>query len=189
MTENLDQKLIQQYLAGDEESLESLIQKYLRPIYRLVYGYLKNASEADDLTQEVFIRMWRHLKKFDQRRPFKPWLFTIAKNACLDFLRKKKTVPFSQFEDQNGENALLNNLADLSPLPDEVMDKLDYQQKLILATDQLPIEQRDILRLYHHEDLNFREIAAQIHKSINTVKSRYRRALMALRKIILPSEK
>ncbi len=184
MTENLDQKLVQQYLAGDEESLERLIQKYLRPIYRLVYGYVKNASEADDLTQEIFIRTWRHLKKFDQGRSFKPWLFTIAKNACLDFLRKKKIVPFSQFENQEGENMLFNNLVDLSPLPDEIADKLDSRRKLVLAADQLPIEQRDILRLYHNEELNFRQIAAELNESINTVKSRYRRALIALRRII-----
>jgi len=186
MAENIDQKLIQQYLTGDDESLESLIQKYLRPIYRLVYGYVKNASEADDLTQEIFIRMWRNLKKFDQRRSFKPWLFTIAKNACLDFLRKKKTIPFSQFEDQGGENILLNVLPDPAIPVNDILDQKNLHGQINRSMEQLAKKYRDIIILHHDDGLSFREIAETLDESINTVKSQYRRALMVIRKMIIP---
>jgi len=115
-----DYQLINNYLKGDEESLEILIQRYLKPIYSFVYRYIGNAHETEDITQEVFVRMWRNLRKFDQQKSFKTWIFAIAKNASLDFLKKKKAIPFSRFENEQGKNMLTETLADSSPLPDEL---------------------------------------------------------------------
>ena len=96
MTELIEDKiLIQQYLKGDEKSLEILIARYLKPIYSFVYKNVGNPSEAEDITQEVFIKIWKNIKKFDQNKNFKPWIFQIAKNTSIDFLRKKKSIPFS----------------------------------------------------------------------------------------------
>ena len=90
MTENLaDKKLIQQYLKGDEKSLEILVVKYLKLIYSFVYKNVGNPAEAEDITQEVFIKVWKNMKKFDQNKSFRPWIFQIAKNTSIDFLRKK----------------------------------------------------------------------------------------------------
>ncbi len=71
----LDEKLIADYLAGDEQSLELLIKQYLKPIYSFVSRYVGNGQEAEDITQEVFVRVWRSLKKFDQTKSFKTWVF------------------------------------------------------------------------------------------------------------------
>ena len=90
-----DKKLIQQYLKGDSKSLDFLIAKYLKMIYSFVYKNVGSQSDAEDITQEVFVKVWKNLKKFDQKKSFKPWIFQIAKNTSIDFLRKRKTIPFS----------------------------------------------------------------------------------------------
>jgi RNA polymerase sigma-70 factor (ECF subfamily) len=85
-----DEKLITDYLRGDEKSLEILIKRYLKPIYSFTFRFVRDGQEAEDITQEVFVKMWRNLKKFKKNERFKNYLFTIAKNTCFDFLRKKK---------------------------------------------------------------------------------------------------
>ncbi|MDP2630883.1 MAG: sigma-70 family RNA polymerase sigma factor, partial [Candidatus Uhrbacteria bacterium] len=112
-----DNELISSYLSGNEQALESLIQRYLKLIYSFVYRYTGDAASADDLTQEVFVRVWRNLKRFDQEKSFKTWLFAIAKNAALDLLKKKKAIPFSAFDDAEGNNVVVDTLADPALLP------------------------------------------------------------------------
>lgn len=87
-----DEQLIARYLKGDEESLEFLIKKYLQPIYNFVCRYVDNEGNAKDITQEIFVKVWKNLKKFDQKRNFKTWIFSIAKNASIDFLKKEKNL-------------------------------------------------------------------------------------------------
>ncbi len=117
-----DEKLIEQYLKGDEESLEVLIKRYLNLVFGFVLKYVNNQQTAEDITQEVFLKAWRNLKKLDKKQSFKSWLFTIAKNSSLDFLKKKNPVLFSRFENEKGENALINNLRDKSDLPDKIAE-------------------------------------------------------------------
>lgn len=81
-----DNQLIAEYLQGREQALEILINKYLGQIYGFVYRLVGKPEEAEDITQEVFVKVWRSLKKFDKEKSFKPWLFKIAKNTAMDFL-------------------------------------------------------------------------------------------------------
>jgi RNA polymerase sigma-70 factor (ECF subfamily) len=176
-----DQKLIKQYLKGDEKSLELLIEKYLKMIYGFVYKNVGSVSDAEDITQEIFVKIWKNIKKFDQNKNFKPWLFQIAKNTSIDFLRKKKTIPFSRFENDKGQNILIDTLADDQPdLMNEISDKkvLNSAIKILSTKEQL------IIKLRHDEGRSFQEIADHLKESINTVKSRYRRALVNMRKNI-----
>jgi RNA polymerase sigma-70 factor (ECF subfamily) len=106
----IDKKLIQQYLKGDEKSLEVLIAKYLKLIYSFVYKNVGDQASAEDITQESFIKVWKNIKKFDQKKNFKPWLFQIAKNTSIDFLRKKKSIPFSRFENEKGQNVMVESI-------------------------------------------------------------------------------
>lgn len=179
-----DEQLVNQYLKGDEESLEILIKQYLKPIYSFVYHYLGNVSDAEDVAQEVFVKMWRNLKKFDGQKKFKTWIFTIAKNTCLDYFRKKKIVPMFLLEDDDNK---IDNLIDLSSQPNKIVEQLDAQQKITPVLDKLSAKHRLVLNLYYQDQLNFREIGKKLNESINTIKSRYRRALNILRKIITES--
>lgn len=92
-----DEILIKKYLQGDEKSLEILIQRYLKPIYSFIYRFIGNKQDAEDVTQEVFVKAWRNFKKFDQEKKFKTWIFSIAKNTAIDFLKKRRQFRFLSF--------------------------------------------------------------------------------------------
>ncbi len=184
MTANSEAQLIAKYFAGDEKSLEILIKSYLKPIYNFVYRYVGNEQDAEDITQEVFIKVWRNLKKFDQGKSFKTWIFSIAKNASIDWLRKKKAIPFSNFEDEEKENLLTNTLVDSTPLPNEILERINITERLNVAMGQLIPKYCMVLSLRYNNHFTFREIAEILREPLNTIKSRHRRALIQLRKLL-----
>jgi len=179
-----DQQLIANYLAGDEQSLELLIRQYLKPIYSFVSRYVGNGQEAEDITQEVFVRVWRNLKKFDQTKSFKTWIFSIAKNASLDFLKKKRAIPFSEFDLEDGGNLITDTLVDPAPLPLALLERADMAKMLNIAMEKLSPQYRMVLFLRYNDHFNFREIAESLGESLNTITSRHRRALIVLRSLI-----
>lgn len=188
-----DEQLIAEYLQGNERSLETLIQSYLKPIYGFVYRYVGQARDAEDITQEVFVKVWRHLKRFDRERSFKTWLFAIAKNAALDFLKKsraasggKKSIPFSAFDkdEDGGEEALAETLVDPAPLAPELFERQDLAQTLTRAMENLSSKYREVLFLHYNDHFTFREIAEMFGEPLDTIKSRHRRALIILKRLI-----
>lgn len=179
-----DEKLVHQYMNGDESSLEVLIRQYLKPIYSFAYRYVGNSQEAEDIAQEVFVKVWRNLKKFDQTKSFKTWIFNIAKNAAIDSLKKKKAIPFSEFENEYGENTILETLADPAPLPHELLEQRGMAQILSSAMDKLVPKYRMVLFLRYNDHFNFREIAESLGEPLHTIISRHRRALVKLKEIL-----
>jgi RNA polymerase sigma-70 factor (ECF subfamily) len=176
-----DKILIQHYLKGDERSFDVLVKRYLKLIYSFVYKNVGNQVEAEDITQEVFIKVWKNMKKFDQNKNFKPWIFQIAKNTSIDFLRKKKTIPFSRFENEKGQNSLAENIA-TKPL--NLIENLSDKKVLLAAMQSLTDKDHKIIDLRHNYGMSFKEIAEVFKESINTIKSRYRRTLANLKKNI-----
>ena len=180
-----NEQLIVNYLKGDEKSLEILIENHLKPIYGFVYRYVNNSQEAEDITQEVFLRTWRNLKKFNHKKGnFKTWIFTIARNAALDFLKKKKVASFSDFVNEEGESALVETLADPNPLLNEILERAEDAKNFNLILGKLPVAYQTLLSFYYNEQFNFREIAEVLNEPINTIKSRHRRAILMLRKLL-----
>jgi len=180
-----DQQLVATYLKGDEKSLEILIQRYLKPIYSFVYRHVGDAQEAEDIAQQVFVKVWKNLEKFDQQKIFKPWIFTIAKNTSIDFLKKKKEIPFSKFESAAGINILTETLADPAALPDKLFERKDIAQMLYSAMENLSVQYRMVLFLRYNDHFTFREIAEALEEPLHTVKSRHRRALIQLKKLLI----
>ena len=123
MESKSDAELITKYLKGDEASLRILIERYLASVYRFVRGYVKNDSDAEDITQETFVRAWRNFHTFDHEKSFKTWIFAIAKHASIDALKKKKAINFSLFDNEDGDNILSEMLMDTGLLPDEILEK------------------------------------------------------------------
>jgi RNA polymerase sigma-70 factor (ECF subfamily) len=186
-----DQELIYDYLKkGDEKSLEILIQRYLKSVFGFAYRYVGNSQEAEDITQEVFVKMWKNLKKFDKEKSFKAWIFTITKNTALDFLKKKKAMQFSDLSAQGGSalgrdgEEWENKFIDSSPLPEEFLRKKDIMGAFAKAVNKLLPKYRKVLLLRHNGDLTFREISERLNEPLNTVKSRHRRALITLKKLL-----
>jgi RNA polymerase sigma-70 factor (ECF subfamily) len=179
-----DEILITNYLSGEEESFNILVGRYLKPIYSFIYRYIGRQEEAEDITQDVFLRVWRNLKKFDRKKSFKTWIFSIAKNASIDFLRKKKSIPFSEFENEKGENTIIEKIASPALLPDEIFERKNIVQILTSAMEKLSLNYRLVLFLRYNDHFTFREIAESLDKPINTVTSQHRRALIKLKKIL-----
>lgn len=175
-----DKQLIINYLKGDDSSLEFLIKKYLKYVYNFIYRNIGNSAEAEDITQEVFLKVWRNIKKFNREKSFKSWIFQIARNTLIDFSRKKKLVLFSKFENREGRNLFLERLAgptvqfseniDNTGLVNNVIKKLSPKDRIIFS--------------YRYNNFSFSEIAQLLGGSVNTIKSRYRRAVLLLRKTV-----
>lgn len=184
MINDREQILIENYFKGDQKAFEALMHLYLKPIYNFAYWYSGDAAGAEDIAQEVFVKVWRNLKKFDHTKSFKTWIFAIAKNTALDFLKKKKAVPFSAFDNKEGENIITETLADPAPLPPELFARKELAQMLERAIASLAPKYREVLLLRYQEHLAFREIADVLHEPLDTVKSRYRRACIMVKKIV-----
>ncbi len=179
-----DKQLVANYLKDDEKSLEILIKRYLKPIYGFVYRRIGNPYDAEDVTQDVFVKVWRNIKRFKRQKNFKTWIFSIAKNTCIDFYRKKKTIPFSDFENEKGENMLTKTLVDTASLPDKLFKQTGITRLLQSAIEKLLPKYRLVLSLYYNDNFNFREIAKILKEPLNTIKSRHRRALIMLKRIL-----
>ncbi len=184
MQELSDIQLIDLAKKGDNVALETLVSRYLKLVYFFVYSYVKNSTVAEDASQEVFIKLWKNLQKFDSNKEFRPWLYQIAKNTCLDFLKKKQNLSFAEFETADGEQWLAQTIPDTSPGPVLVTERVLLGERLNLAFKQLSPKYAEIISQYHLEDLNFRQIAEKGKLSINTAKSRYRRAILKLKDVL-----
>ncbi|MFA5358198.1 MAG: sigma-70 family RNA polymerase sigma factor [Patescibacteria group bacterium] len=182
MDNSNDKNLVIQYLGGAEKSLDVLVKEYMGPIYGFIYQYVGNHHDAEDVAQEVFLRVWKNIRKFDLEKSFKTWIFSIAKNAAIDFLRKKKNINFSAFDDEDGDNYLEKTLVDPEPLADEIFDRADLADVVNRSFDDLSAKQRVVLSLYYQQQFTFAEISEMLGESVNTVKSRHHRALAVLRK-------
>ncbi len=180
-----DEDLISAYLKGDELAFAELTRRNLAGVYSFIARFVGNAEEADDITQETFFKAWKSLKKYNSRTSkFKTWLLRIARNSAIDFLRKKKHVPFSQFETEEGVNVLTETVPDTEELPDALLIKLEDAKELRKTLEKLPPKAREVLLLYYTNDLTFEDIGEMLGEPANTVKSRHRRALQSLRKIL-----
>ena len=181
--EKTDQQLAKDFLEGDEAALEELVKKYLKPVYNFLHQFVNDKSALDDLTQITFIKAWKNLKRFNQGKSFKIWIFTIAKNTAYDFFKRKKTVPFSFFEDAEGNNKL-ENISEDEILPDELLEKADAARELEKALKKIPDHYRIILLMRYKNDCSLQEIAEILNLPYNTVKSQHQRGLLALKKIL-----
>jgi RNA polymerase sigma-70 factor, ECF subfamily len=176
-------QLVSQYLKERQEQfLEILFSRHLRAVHAFVLRYVGDQAVAEDITQEVFVKAWKNLKKFDLQKNFKTWLFSIARNTCIDYLRKKRTLVFSDFENDNQNNALTDTLIDPEPLPLEILQNRDFLAEFELALQKLPLASRVVILMHLNEDLAFKDIAETLKQPLDTIKSRYRRGLLAIRK-------
>lgn len=176
-----DENLIKDYLSGDENSFKILIDKYTPIIYSFCFRFTKE-DNASDLTQDIFLKVWRNIKKFKKEKSrFKTWLFVIARNTVTDYLRKKKTIPF--FSLNTDDKDFIETIEDNESLPDEDFIKLEDKKFLTEILDDLPILYKEILILYYMEDMTFEEIGKVLDKPMNTVKSYHRRALLKLKEM------
>lgn len=183
-----EKKLLKKAAAGSAEAFEQLVLTYQTPIYNLCLRMTGNPEDAADMTQESFLKAWRSLEGFHFESAFSTWLYRLASNTCLDFLRSvKRRKQFSlTMEDADGETQLLD-LPDPAPTPEASLLSAEESALLAAAMRQLDPEQQRILTLRVVNDLSYTEIAAVLDIKEGTVKSRLARARENLRKKLLQS--
>jgi RNA polymerase sigma-70 factor (ECF subfamily) len=185
MEQYSDEQLIIMAKKGRDTALDILIARYLKTVYNFALRYVSSNADAEDITQDTFVRVWTKLHKFDDTKTFKPWLYQITKNACLDFLKKKSAVPFSAFDTKEG-NIILDTLSDTKPGPAESMENSLLNTKLTSSLSKLSPKLLEAITLHHTNELNFREISEQKGEPLHTIKSRYRRGILQLKKLLEP---
>ncbi len=174
-------------LEGDMTAFEQLVLLYENKILNYCYRMLGNRADAEDATQEVFVKLFRFLESYTGQSAFSTWLYKIASNVCLDYLRKHKrhraeTVSLHQKNDE-GDEFLLNVKAD-APSPYETAQKKEAQRALAAALLKLGEEQRRVIVLRDVNGLSYEEIARITGLNEGTVKSRINRARQALKKLL-----
>lgn len=181
-----ERKVIQRAANGDADAFEQLVRTYQTPIYNLCLRMSGNPEDAADLSQEAFIKAWRNLGSFQFESAFSTWLYRLASNTCLDFLRSVKRRPQVSLtvEDGDGETQILD-LPDSAPTPEEAAISKEENELLARAMQALDEQQRQILTLRVVNDLSYAEIAEILQIKEGTVKSRLARTRDALRKNLL----
>lgn len=179
-----DEQLIAAYLSGEEEALERLIGRNVDMVYNFVYRFVGNTGDAEDITQEVFVKVWRHMKDFHGGATFKTWLFTIAHRTAIDWMRKRKRIVFSDVESPDELYTFAETIPDDEPLPDELFARAEEKEFVESLFMRLSPAHREVLYLHYYDGLTFDEMGSVLGKSLNTVKSQHRRAILALREMM-----
>lgn len=182
LTHAEDRSLVESYRAGDEAAFKKLLDKHLGSVYAFVFQLIRDRVAAEDVAQETFIKAWRHLDRYDTERPFRTWLFAIAKNAAYDWLKKKRSIPFSAFTDDTDTEVSFENIPDPEPLPTEFLMRADASAELAEVIGELPEKYRSLITLVYQEEFSLHEAAEILGESYNTVKSRHQRGILELRK-------
>src|SRR5450432_1333868 len=188
MTALSDAYLAKQTLAGDQRAFEIMVRRYSTPLFNFICHLLGDYDQACDVLQQVFMRFFTSLPKLGTGDPFKPWLFQVARNCCVDELRRRRryAIQFSQLESENDENdiSFLNEIPDGGPLPEDLAERHDLQQVLHQAIESLPPKFRAVVMLRYTSQLSFAEIGRTLNMPEATAKTYFHRAKVLLRKIL-----
>jgi len=187
-----DGVLVEQALAGDQCAFENLIHRYHRPLLIFVGGFLKDGDQVYDVLQHVFLKLYVSLPILLTNVSLKAWLFQVARNRCVDELRRRRRqaeIPFSTFEWKYREEELspLESIPDPEPLPEEVAERIDLQSSLQRAIFTLPPKLRSIVYLHSFRRLSFAEIGQMLKMPEPTVKTYFYRSLLSLRRALASS--
>jgi len=182
-----DQQLIDTYLAGDEAAFSTLLHRHKAKIYSSIYMFTKDRELADDLFQDVFIKIIDTLRKgkYNHEGKFLQWALRISYNMCVDqFRRSKRRTKVSPTETFDIFDVLESGdpNMEMSMMRDQTYDRVKT------LVDMLPSEQREVVILRHYADMSFKEIACLTDVSINTALGRMRYALINIRKLIEEKE-
>lgn len=177
-----EQKLITMAQQGDQSAFEQLLDHYQKPVYHQALRLVGNPEDAADVTQEVFIKVWKHLPSFRGESSFSTWLYRLTDNAALDLIRReKKRRGDSSLDDE--ESALILP-ADPAPTPHQAIEQKELHQAVADGLAQLSEEHRQVLVMREINGLSYEEIGNILGLSPGTVKSRIARARISLAKFL-----
>jgi len=184
-----DAELLTAFKAGDPEALGELMVRHKAPVYGYLVRITGRAEAADDIFQEVFLKLVHNPGAYNEREKFKAWLFTVARNAAMDHFRRETArheVPLPDGdwrpEEEGGTGGPPEAAISPEPGPDKALDSKLLAERLAGALEKLSEDQREVFYLRHYSELSFKEIAAMLGLPIGTVLARMSRAADHLRK-------
>lgn len=169
-----ENQVVKAVLAGDKNAFATIIDKYKNPLYNTILRMIKNPHLAQDLTQEVFIKVYEQLPKYALGTNFKSWLYRIATNYCIDYLRKKQPTQV--------ELEVVELASESANHPEVILMKKEKQRTLEKLVTQLPADERAIILMRYVNDLTYEEIAECLGLSANDVGNKVYRAKQKMRK-------
>ena len=178
-----DGMLVTRTLAGDQRSFEALVQRYNVSLFNFICHCLGDYDQACDVSQQVFLQLYISMPTLRTGEPLKAWLFQVARNRCLDELRRKRAIHFSELESANDDDDLspLAIMPDTRPLPEEIAERNDLQRSLRRAIESLPPKFRSVVLLRYAGQLSFSEIGKTLSMPEATAKTYFQRARPLLR--------
>lgn len=172
------QSEVAQLRRGDLDALSALLTRYQNRLYRYLLRIVKNQAEAEDLFQQTWVRVAERIRRYDPSRSFEPWLFALARNLAIDYLRRIRPESLDEpaGESESGETAAARLASGERPVIDGILQR-ERASRLGDAMEALPVTYREVLTLRFEEEMKLEEIAEVLGTPLSTVKTRLRRAL------------
>ena len=182
----MDTEIVEKILEGDTDSFSVIIEKYEKMIYNLAYRIFNNLSDAEDITQEVFIKVYKNLYKCKGKQCIKTWVYTIAYNTCIDEVRKRKGKNSLSLdaEIEGEENSFLFEIASSEPTPENVLIEKENILEIEKAINRLNEDGKTLIFLRDIKGFSYNEISEITNLNIGTVKSKINRARNFLKNIL-----
>jgi RNA polymerase sigma-70 factor (ECF subfamily) len=182
-----DEDLIQKIKDGDDGAFQELTSRHIKHIFNFVFQYVRTKEDSEDVTQETFFKTWKYMRRFKDGMKFKPWLFTIARNTALDYIKKKKAITFSDMNTDADDDSMdfSETIADTGPSPTEIFARAELADEVSGIMDDLHPDHRNVLIMHYRYEMTFEEIADSMKKPMNTVKSWHRRSLARIKNKLL----
>lgn len=184
-----DAALMLRVKRGDRVAFAELVEKYKQPVMNLVYRTLRDEAEAEDLAQNVFLQVYKSAKRYESRAKFSTWLFTIARNLCLNEIRRRSRHPADSLEETHAEHEdqprqQYEDKKIISP-PEKLLHG-ELAQKIEEALAELPENQRTAILLCRQDELSYEEIAEVLGCSLSATKSLIHRGRETLKEKLKP---
>lgn len=180
MDQLTDAQIIERVRKGEINLFTELVQRYQNKLFAYVYKIVNHKEEAEDIIQEVFIKVYKNLNSFEADKKFSSWIYRISHNETINFLKKFKKGTVLYYE---GDDYLLKSLKTETNLIKELIN-LEDDQKLKKALQKLPAKYKEVIILKYLEDKSYEEIALILQKPINTVGTLINRAKSQLKQLI-----
>ncbi|MCI5892602.1 MAG: sigma-70 family RNA polymerase sigma factor [Clostridiales bacterium] len=183
-----ENKLIKKAQKGDADAFEKIISEYQNVVYSVAYRYADNAEDAADMSQEIFLKMFRNINTFQFKSKLSTWIYRVATNTCIDLVKKTKNVRNTYSIDDGYENSdgetKFNEIADDSSQPDIAVENGEIRDVINMAISRLSDDYRLVIILRDIQGLSYDEISEIVGCSVGTVKSRISRGRKNLREIL-----
>lgn len=172
-----DTELVERAQNGDREAFQQLVERYQEKVYSICYSKLDDEQDSYDVSQEVFIKVYRYLDSFNHESSFYTWLYRITVNTCIDYLRKQSRRSKVDYDDTIQSDEEVEGHAELTPStlglePDQAFSRKELREKMLEALGSLSDKHRTILNLREVEGLSYKEMAEVLDISKGTVMSR-----------------